>query len=109
MLETACSAAVQAVGAPEGGWDTREVSGRCLEVWFQNYVYLPRVFSIPHDGRPMQVLYISIYIPYSMIIIFRWRCFTQDLVSACATFLHVQFPVPVSIFCFSGCPTSVGQ
>ena len=38
MLETACSAAVQAGGAPEGGWDTREkseVSGRCLEVWLQ--------------------------------------------------------------------------
>jgi len=62
MLETACSAAVQAGGAPEGGWDTREkseVSGRCLEVWLQNYVYLPRVFSmsIPYDGRPMQILY----------------------------------------------------
>ena len=38
MLKTACSAAVQAGGAPEGGWDTREkseVSGRCLEVWLQ--------------------------------------------------------------------------
>lgn len=72
MLETACSAAIQTGGAPEGGWDTREkseVSRRCLEVWLQSCVYSVPM-SISYGGRPMQVLYVYMY----HIVYCRWQC-----------------------------------